>query len=163
MCLHCPQSYYLHLLSRPPQTQPMLQLAMSQRQRPPSHTSSSTPESSFPAWMAPGTFSEPSSCLVNQERMRSAQRHQPPPHQLPQPARGVSASPLLPLPMVAMARVTSRGGNVKAGLRQRQMAPSLSNQTSYNRVDDGFIEVRYIICIHPEPVCLPALCLTTLT
>ena len=66
---------------------------------------SSSTSSSFRQW-GPDIFSADSTATVNDRRISAAQRHQPAPHGLPVPARGVAQSPLHLLPTITLPRVT---------------------------------------------------------
>jgi hypothetical protein len=52
------------------------------------------------------SFSAESTASVNDRRISAAQRHQPAPHGLPVPARGVAQNPLHLLPTITLPRVT---------------------------------------------------------
>ncbi|KAF8913127.1 hypothetical protein CPB84DRAFT_516845 [Gymnopilus junonius] len=67
-------------------------------------SASSSTTSSFQQWALDPSFN--STATTNDRRTNAAQRHQPAPQGLPVPARGVAQNPLLPLPTIALPRIT---------------------------------------------------------
>ena len=101
------------------------------------HTPTTTQRLTVAPWTRPGT----GTTEVNERRMGAAFRHQPPASQLPQPT-GVAPVPLFNFPTVSRSRVTTRRANVQ----------SQAGKSSQLVVRTKNIDMRFLICIHPQQV-----------
>lgn len=93
---------------------------------------SSTPStaSSFRQWGL-DSFSAESTATVNDRRVSAAQRHQPAPHGLPVPARGVAQSPLHLLPTITLPRVTRTAAHSALRNPRSQFGAQASSSQTY--------------------------------
>lgn len=88
--------------------------------QPPTASSTSLITSSFRQW-GQDSFSaaSESTATVNDRRVAATQRHQPAPHGLPAPARGVAQNPLHLLPTITLPRVTRTVASARSAARNR--------------------------------------------
>jgi hypothetical protein len=118
----------------------------------PASSSSSLTASSFRQWgPSLDSFSAESTATVNDRRISAAQRHQPAPHGLPVPARGVAQNPLHLLPTITLPRVTRTAARSAVRNLRSQVGPGA--QASFSQTHaPKIVDYKFACVILPTGV-----------